>query len=69
MIPSRRLLESYRPVDDKNGVQAIRVEAADDKGQSLITWLTPNKPHILATRSGPMTLQLLTELAPSGGHP
>ena len=34
-----------------------------------IAWLTPNKFDILATQSGPMTLQLLTELAPSGGHP
>ncbi len=69
LIPSGRLVESYRPVDGSSGVQAIRVESVDDKDQPVVVWLTPNKPHVLATRSGPMTLQLVTELAPGGGHP
>jgi len=69
LIPSARLVESYRPVDDQNGVQAIRVESVDEAGRPVAIWLTPNKLHIMSTRHGSMTLRVLTEFAQDGGHP
>lgn len=69
LLPSGRLVESYRPVDDKNSVPALRIETMDEADKSVAVWLTPNKRRILTTKSGPMTLQVLTDLDPGGGHP
>ncbi|MCB9849870.1 MAG: hypothetical protein H6817_04120 [Phycisphaerales bacterium] len=68
-VPSGKLVETYVATDNRNAVTAIEVDVPDASGSNAAIWLEMNKPRVVDSPLGTLTLTFTTRQAvAAGGH-
>ncbi|MFQ5590914.1 MAG: hypothetical protein ACE5HE_07120 [Phycisphaerae bacterium] len=55
-VPGAKLIEEYRPADGRGGVPALEITTVDQAGVATDMWLAFDRPRLLATALGRMTI-------------
>jgi hypothetical protein len=67
--PAARLVEEYRPTEQKAAVTALQCEWVDGSGARVPVWLELNTPRVVPLAKGPVVLTFAPrQAAPAGGH-
>ena len=65
--PSARLIEEYRPTDERRAVAALQIETNDTSAPPTRLWLEKGRQRIISTEKGPMTVAFGLGPMPSSG--